>query len=275
MAVQSLEQFVAEATKAYEPAKTAINTQLGALDSNYTTGEQKINKNYAQQQAGLNQQRNMAAESASMQAAGSGGSFGGAANLANRKYYDQTFVPAQTQMNTNKSNELDTLRQNIENQRTNLNSQLANIDATANQQALQQYWAAVEAEKQREAQLKAQREAQAAANAQYKYMMDAMKNNQSSNNGKAWNFGNGYVLYDTGNGQATYTLNGKQINAGQFLAGSGNKGVNWNLWNDIWNSGTRTNGVGSDTVQAFNGGFNTARNLLSNGSRYAYLLKQY
>ena len=165
MAVQSLEQFVAEATKAYEPAKTAINTQLGALQGNYDTGEQKINRNYQQQQAGLNQQRNMAAEAASMQAAGSGGSFGGAANIANRKYYDQTFVPAQTQMNTNKSNELDALRQNIENQRTSLNSQLANIDAQANQAALQQYWAAVEAEKQREAQLRAQREAQAAENA--------------------------------------------------------------------------------------------------------------
>ena len=167
MAVQSLEQYVAEATKAYEPAKTAINTQLGALDSNYATGEQKINRNYQQQQAGLNQQRNMAAEAASMQAAGSGGSFGGAANLANRKYYDQTFVPAQTQMNTNKSNELDTLRQNTENQRTSLNSQLANIDAQANQAALQQYWAAVEAEKQREAELQRQREAQAAENARY------------------------------------------------------------------------------------------------------------
>ena len=167
MAVQSLEQFVAEATKAYEPARTAINTQLGSLDSNYATGEQKINRNYQQQQAGLNQQRNMAAEAASMQAAGSGGSFGGAANLANRKYYDQTFVPAQTQMNTNKSNELDALRQNIENQRTSLNSQLSNIDAQANQAALQQYWAAVEAEKQREAELQRQREAQAAENARY------------------------------------------------------------------------------------------------------------
>ena len=183
MAVQSLEQYVAEATKAYEPSKTAINTQLGALDSNYATGEQKINRNYQQQQAGLNQQRNMAAEAASMQAAGSGGSFGGAANLANRKYYDQTFVPAQTQMNTNKSNELDTLRQNIENQRTSLNSQLANIDAQANQAALQQYWAAVEAEKQREAQLRAQREAQAAENARYAAIARAQQQQAKANTG--------------------------------------------------------------------------------------------
>lgn len=170
---QSLEQFIAEATNAYAPAKTAIQNQIGALDSNYNTGEQKINRNYQQQQMGLNNQRNMAAENASMQAAGSGGSFGGAANVANRKYYEQTFIPAQTQMNTNKSNDLDTLRQNIENQRTSLNSQLANIDAQANQQALQQYWAAVEAEKQREAELQRQREAQAAQNAYYERIAQA------------------------------------------------------------------------------------------------------
>lgn len=268
MAVQSLEQFVAEATKAYEPAKTAINTQLGSLDSNYATGEQKINKNYAQQQANLNNQRNMAAESASMQAAGSGGSFGGAANLANRKYYDQSFVPAQTQMNTNKSNELDALRQNIENQRTSLNSQLANIDAQANQQALQQYWAAVEAEKQREAQLRAQREAQAAQNAYNRYLMDAMKN-QGGGGTRVWNFGNGYKLYDDGNGNAVYSLNGNRISAGAFLTGTGAKGANWNLWNDVWNNGVKTNGVGSDTVEAYNGVLN---GMLANYNKnYQYL----
>ncbi len=264
----SLEQYVAEATKAYEPAKTAINTQLGALDSNYATGEQKINRNYQQQQAGLNQQRNMAAESASMQAAGSGGSFGGAANLANRKYYDQTFVPAQTQMNTNKSNELDTLRQNIENQRTSLNSQLANIDAQANQQALQQYWAAVEAEKQREAELQRQREAQAAQNAYYKYLMEAAKNqNGGQGSGRpAWDFGDGFKVYRGDNGQAIYTLDGQQISAGQFLTGTSAGGAKWNLWNDMWNNGVSTNGVGSDTVEAFNGGPLAAQN-----SRYGYL----
>lgn len=267
MAVQSLEQYIAEATNAYAPAKTAINTQLGALDSNYATGEQKINKNYQQQQANLNNQRNMAAEAASMQAAGSGGSFGGAANLANRKYYDQTFVPAQTQMNTNKSNELDALRQNIENQRTSLNSQLANIDAQANQQALQQYWAAVEAEKQREAQLRAQREAQAAQNAYNRYLMEAMKN-QNQGGTKAWDFGGGYQLYADQNGNAVYTVNGNRISAGQFLQGTGARGANWDAWNDVWNNGVSTNGVGSDTVEAFNGALRAS---LINKNKYGYL----
>ena len=188
--VQSLEQYVAEATNAYKPAQTAVQNQLNALAGQLETANQQINKNYAQQQSGLNRQRNMAAESASMQAAGSGGSFGGATNLANRKYYDQSFVPAQTQLNTNQSNELAQTRQNFDNQRTNLNSQLSNLEAQANQLALQKYWADVEAEKQRQweaeqaelarqAQLKAARAASGGGGGDYgvaQMLMDAMKN---------------------------------------------------------------------------------------------------
>lgn len=170
----SLEQYVAEATNAYKPAQTAIQNQLNALSGQQETATQQINKNYAQQQAGLNRQRNMAAETASLQAAGSGGSFGGAANIANRKYYDQSFVPAQTQLQTNQANELAQNRQNFENQRTSLNSQLSNLESQANQQALQQYWAAVEAEKQREAQLRAARIA--AASSPIAYMDDGYGN---------------------------------------------------------------------------------------------------
>ncbi len=179
--VKSLEQYVSEATQAYQPAQTALQNQLNSLSGQLDTANQQINKNYAQQQAGLNRQRNMAAETASMQAAGSGGSFGGAANIANRKYYDQSFVPAQTQLQTNQANELAQTRQNYENQRTNLNSQMANLESQAKQQALQQYWADVEAERQREAQLRAQREAAAAQASQYQYLMDAMRNSGKQN----------------------------------------------------------------------------------------------
>lgn len=173
--VKSLEQYVAEATQAYQPAQTAVQNQINSLSGKLDTTNEQINKNYAQQQAGLNRQRNMAAETASMQAAGSGGSFGGAANIANRKYYDQTFVPAVTQLRTNQSNELAQARQNIEDQRTSLNSQLANLQAQANQQALQQYYNDLEAEKARQAQLRAQREANAAQNAYYRDLANAIK----------------------------------------------------------------------------------------------------
>lgn len=264
---QSLEQYIAEATNAYAPAKTAIQTQLGALDSNYATGEEKINRNYAQQQSQLESQRNQAAEASSLAAAGSGGSFGGQGNIARRKYYEQSFVPAQTQLQTNQANELDALKQNIENQRTSLNSQLANLDATANQQALQQYWAAVEAEKEREAQLAAQRAAAAQQNAYYKYLMDAMNNqNQGGGNTRKWDFGGGYSVYDGGNGEAVYAYNGQRITPYQFLTGTGARGANWDLWKDIWGNNVSTRGVGSDTVSAFNG-----VNPATLSSRYNYL----
>ena len=144
--VASLEEYVAQATQAYQPAKTAVQDQINALSGQLDATNEQINRNYAQQQAGLNRQRNMAAETASMQAAGSGGSFGGAANIANRKYYDQSFVPAVTQLRTNQTNELQQARQDSEAQRTALNSQLANLQAQANQQALAQYYADLEAE---------------------------------------------------------------------------------------------------------------------------------
>ena len=179
--VQSLEQYVAQATQAYQPAQTAVQNQINALSGQLETANEAINKNYAQQQAGLNRQRNMAAETASMQAAGSGGSFGGAANIANRKYYDQTFVPAVTQLRTGQANELAQARQANENQRTALNSQLSQLQAQANQEALRQYWNAQEAEAQRQAQLRAQREANAAQNAYYKYLMDAAKSGSGGN----------------------------------------------------------------------------------------------
>ena len=249
--VASLEEYVAQATQAYQPAKTAVQNQINALSGQLDATNEQINRNYAQQQAGLNRQRNMAAETASLQAAGSGGSFGGAANIANRKYYDQSFVPAVTQLRTGQTNELAAARQANEDQRTALNAQLASLDAQAQQEALRQYWAAQEAEAQREAQLRAQREANAAQNAYYQYLMEAAKNN-GGGGVQAWDFGNGYTLYkDPNTNRAVYKHNGDQISAGAFLTGTATRGVDWDLWNDIWGNGVNTYGIGSNTVDAF------------------------
>ena len=204
---QSLEEYVAQTTKAYQPAYDSIQSQLNALSGKLETANQAINKNYEQQQDTLNRNRNAAAEAASMQAAGSGGSFGGMANIANRKYYDQTFVPAQTQLQTNQINELAQARQNNENERQSLNSQLASLQAQANQQAMQQYWAEVEAERQRQfqaEQAEKERQAQAAAaaasnsaqNAYYQYLMDAMKSGNNNTSYTLSPFKNKYGGFD-------------------------------------------------------------------------------
>ena len=173
--VKTLEQFTAEAEGAYKPAVDAVQNQINALPGQLAETNAQINRDYAQQRARLNNQRNDAAYNASMQAAGSGGSFGGAANIANRKYYSQSFVPAVTQMNTNHSNDLSQARVNNENQRLNLATQLANMQASSKQQALQAYYAAEEAEKNRAL----QRSQLAAQNAYNKYLMDAAKNANS------------------------------------------------------------------------------------------------
>lgn len=186
----SLEQYVAEATNAYKPAQSAIQSQIDALAGQLDTANEQINRNYANQQSELENQRNQAASAASMQAAGSGGSFGGMANIANRKYYEQSFVPAQTRLQTNQANDLAQARQYYNNQRTSLNSQLSNIAAQANEMALNKYWSAIEAEKDRQwqaeqaekarqAQRAAAAEQASAQNAYNQLLLDAVRNSKS------------------------------------------------------------------------------------------------
>lgn len=199
----TLEEYVAQATNAYKPTQNALQQQIDALGGRLENTNQQINKNFARQQDTLNRNRNAAASSASMQAAGSGGSFGGSANIANRKYYEQSFVPAQLQLHTNQANQLAQARQDNENERLNLNSQMANLQSQAQQQATNQYWSAVEQEKQRQfeaqqaelarqaqaAQLQKQidaeiaqmREQNAAQNAYYQYLIDERKAERERN----------------------------------------------------------------------------------------------
>ena len=247
----SLEEYVAQATQAYQPAQTAVQNQLNALSGQLATTNEQINKNYAQQQAGLNRQRNMAAETASMQAAGSGGSFGGAANIANRKYYDQTFVPAVTQMRTNQTNELAQARQDYENQRTNLNSQMANLEAQAKQQALQQYWSDVEAEKAREAQLRAQREAAAAQASQYQYLMDAMRNQ-----------GGGYSLSSNRNMYGGFDWTDAQGNKHRASTVAAAAGGDFNeaLWDVLNLAGSQGDYYSSEVAKQLQNGARFAKN---------------
>ena len=367
----TLEQYVAEATNAYKPSTSAIQSQLDSLSGRLDATNESINRDYAQQQANLNLASNQAAEAASMSAAGNGGSFGGAGNLARRKYYEQSFVPAVTQLQTNRANDLLAAREANENTRNTLNQQLANLQSQAANQGVQQYYAdteaeagrtfqageaqktrdyqaeqaqlsrdfeasqseitrqfqaeqssldrqfneaqaqlnrewedyladkrykneAVEAEKVRQfqaeqAELERQynaeqarlnREFEAAQNAASRAIQQRQIDAQNvsryyddgyGNSGvKTWDFGNGYRIYDNG-GEAVYYRNNTPLTRGEFLQGTGGNGVNWNLWNDIWDSGTRTNGVGSDTIAAISGlsGTNAAR--YKNSNQYGYL----
>jgi len=183
--VQSLEQFIAEANQAYQPAVDAIQGQIDAIPGQLEATNAQINSAYDRQRADLNKSRNEAAYSASMQAAGSGGSFGGSTNIANRKYYNQSFVPAVTQMNTNQTNDLAAARTNSENQRLALQRELANLRTNANVQAQQQYYNALENER-----------ARAAQNAYYQYLMEAAQNSGSQSKYKLADNRNRYGGWD-------------------------------------------------------------------------------
>ena len=244
---KTLEQFISEANTGYQPAIDAVQGQLDKLPGQLDETNAQINKQYAQQRARLNNQRNDAAYAASMNAAASGGGFGGQGAVANRKYYSQSFVPAVTQMNTNHSNDLSQARMNNENRKSELEMQLANMRGNAYQQALQAYYAAEEAEKNRAL----QRQQIAAQNAYNKYLMDAAEQQRQANQVKSWNFGNGYSLVQGANGQAYYVGPNGAITAGEFLEGTRGVGNKWDLWNDVWKNGISTNGVGSDTVESY------------------------
>lgn len=136
---RTLEQFVTETTNAYKPSQDAIQNQINALSGQLAETEANINKQFAVQQQNLDDQRKTAASNASMQAAGSGGSFGGKANIANRNYYRDAYIPAVTQLQTNQSQALSEARQRSENQRLSLQSMLANLMTQANTSALSRY----------------------------------------------------------------------------------------------------------------------------------------
>lgn len=128
---------------------------------------------------------------------------------------------------------------------------------------------AAETERYKEGQ--ANYRAQLSANAQ-KYAADAgmrlqeymNASNPQNQTYKNWDFGNGYSLQQLANGQAAYYKNGNPISAGDFLEHTGANGANWDLWNDVWNNGVSTQGVGSDTVNAFN-------RMSPSSSKYNYL----
>ena len=113
-----------------------------------------------------------------------------------------------------------------------------------------QYWYGDLQDKWKQQEIAAQKYAADAGLRVQQYLQNLAKQNEKKY--KNWDFGNGYSLQENANGEATYLRNGKAISAGDFLENTGANGANWNLWNDIWNQGVSTRGVGSDTVSAFN-----------------------
>ena len=131
----------------------------------------------------------------------------------------------------------------------NIYNQMYEDEYRHNQQEYQ-YWYGNLQDKWKQQEIAAQKYAADAGLRVQQYLQQLQKENEKKY--KNWDFGNGYSIQENPNGEASYLKNGNAISAGQFLESTGANGANWNLWNDIWNQGVSTRGVGSDTVSAFN-----------------------
>lgn len=164
---------MAETSKSYDNSRNALNNQINAIAGDLEAQKNRINAQYAQQGKTLDNQRNWQAQASSMSASRNGGSFGGSSEIANKKYYQQAYVPAVTQMQTNQANDLSSAESQANQNRLSLQQTLAQLNDEANRYALQRYDAAVQAEREeayRQKQLALQRQQIAAQNAYQKYL---------------------------------------------------------------------------------------------------------
>ena len=193
-----LASIMAETNKSYDQSRNALNEQINAISSDLAAQKERINAQYNQQSKTLDNQRNWQAQASSMAASNNGGSFGGSSEIANKKYYQQSYVPAVTQLQTNQSNDLSSAESQANSNRLSLQQTLASLNDEASKYALQRYDTAVQAERDeayRQAQLALQRQQIALQTQQssspYSYRQDSSGGTQFYNNktGKAVTLG--------------------------------------------------------------------------------------
>ena len=214
---------MAETSKSYDNSRKALNDQIDAISGDLAAQKDRINAQYAQQGKNLDNQRNYQAQASSMAASRNGGSFGGSAEIANKKYYQQSFVPAVTQMQTNQANDLSSAESQANQNRLSLQQTLAQLNDEANRYALQRYDTAQQAERDeayRQAQLALQRQQIAAQNAWQNYL---------NNN----NTGYGYQADDYGGLQFYNKGTGNKVKFGTYYASKGGDFSNQDLMNNV------------------------------------------
>ena len=256
---------MAETSKSYDNSRKALNDQIDAISGDLAAQKDRINAQYAQQGKNLDNQRNWQAQASSMAASRNGGSFGGTSEIANKKYYQQAFVPAVTQMQTNQANDLSSAESQANQNRLSLQQTLAQLNDEASRYGMQRYDAAVQAERDeayRQAQLALQRQQIAAQNAWQNYLNNA--NTAAAKNGYAYakNGSGGLDFYNTGTGN--------NVRFGTYYASRGGDFSN----NDLLNTVKSLFGSNSEEYKtlmkyAYNGATfkqNTGANFKSSGN---------
>ena len=261
----NLESIMAETNKTYDQSRNALNNQINAIAGDLEAQKNRINAQYAQQGKTLDNQRNYQAQASSMAASRNGGSFGGAAEIANKKYYQQAYVPAVTQMQTNQANDLSSAETQANQNKLSLQQALAQLNDEANRLAIQRYDAAVAAEREeayRQQQLALQRKQIAAQNAYNNYLKS-----QSSS-------GNPYgVTQDASGGlQFRNNSNNSSVKFGTYYGGNGGAWNNSSVMNTIADMfGTNSNEYNRmSEIMKYNGGKNLS-NAAGKTYNYGYL----
>lgn len=230
----NLEKIMAETSKSYDNSRKALNDQINAISSDLTAQQGRINAQYAQQGKSLDNQRNQAAQAASMRASNNGGSFGGSAEIANKRYYQQAYVPAVTQMQTNQANDLSSAESQANQNRLSLQQTLAQLNDEANRYALQRYDAAKQAEADeayRQQQLALQKQQLAQQNSWQSYL------NQPTDSPKY-----GYVNDASGGLQFRNNNTNGSVKFGTYYGGNGGTWKNSSVLNTVGDAfGTDSN----------------------------------
>lgn len=252
----NLEQIMAETSKTYDNSRNALQSQIDAIAGNLEAQKGRINADYAQQARNLDNQRNFQAQASSMAASRNGGSFGGTSEIANKKFYQQAYVPAVTQMQTNRANDISNAESQANSNRLSLQQTLAQLNDEANRYALQRYDNAVEAERQA-----AQRAKELAAQQSYQnYLMQAAQPQK------------GYAFRNDQNGGRQFynTATGNAVKFGTYY---GANGGDYSA-NDLMNAAKQIFGNNSAEVKelqagllrGYNYGQNTGKNFVSTGN---------
>lgn len=213
----NLEKIMAETSKSYDNSRKALNNQINAISGDLAAQQNRINAQYAQQGKSLDNQRNWQAQSSSMAASRNGGSFGGSSEIANKKYYQQAYVPAVTQMQTNQANDISAAESDANQRRLSLQQTLAQLNDEASKYAMQRYDAAVAQEKEdayRKQQLALQKQQLAAQNAWQNYLTPTSTAT------------NPYVWSQNGAGGSSFNNanTGRAVTFGTYATGAGAKG---------------------------------------------------
>lgn len=233
-------QILSETQKSYDNSRNALQNQINAVSSDLATTKSNLQAQYDQGIKTLENQRNQASSAASMNAGRNGGSFGGSTQIANDKYYQQTFTPAITQAQTNLATNTADAEKQANQTKLSLEQTLAQLNDEASKTALQRYDAAVQAEREeayRKQQLALQRQQIAAQNAAMAYL------NQGGTQAKT-----GYTVTKDSSGGLQFA-NAATGNSVRFATYYSANGGNWTR-NDLLSALASTFGKNSTEYNA-------------------------